>query len=523
MGGPPVDLPTSKESQTKRTLSHEVDDDDDNDADTRPSRWKPTMAEKVILSESYEQQPYPSPEEKLKLANQLGVKKKQISKWFQHKRESMAKAGQLPEAVKQKDRRTHEELEILLQAFEENPYPTTSDVDELVKKIGTMTVPQTKLWFKHRRSTLNKKGQMELRGRMRKSNSRLITREELIALNAVFAVNPELDPRGRQLLANHLSIDPASIGAWFKRRSANDPSVDSLCVRDVGPEYKIGNQESPDARSAKRKRDETLDPPRRSSQPDRPSLSPERYLVGDRPKAEPRERPKSMPVVGGPGGFGFDLGKEFVPRDEGFLAHDANLLPSSLHGILAGHGTGITGHSGSSPVSSHAGPVPSREAPSVSALLQSSIPTPGFGPRSSSHGGPGDSVLRPSYQGVAMQQGLSPPESRHRRVQPILQQPKPQSQTGTPGTPSSMGIGTVAARHRALHGRHLDPSPMGHTYSLPEPLAGSDSMQPGVGTGMPLMEQRSWYAMEGLGTHASLYGWPPFDGSGSGSGAGSGP
>lgn len=75
-------------------------------------RWRPTPQQKQILQCELEKNPYPDISTKAELAEQMGVNRPQISKWFQHRREALAKSGNFV-GVSQRARRTNEQLSIL--------------------------------------------------------------------------------------------------------------------------------------------------------------------------------------------------------------------------------------------------------------------------------------------------------------------------------------------------------------------------------------------------------------------------
>lgn len=78
----------------------------------QPTKWKPSEEQKKWLNNEFQGNPYPNMETKSRLAENLCVKRSQISKWFQHKRESMSKLGRF-HGQKQRERRTAEEVAVL--------------------------------------------------------------------------------------------------------------------------------------------------------------------------------------------------------------------------------------------------------------------------------------------------------------------------------------------------------------------------------------------------------------------------
>ena len=76
------------------------------------NRWKMTPENKLRLQQAFDEMPYPSRETKIQLANELGVRREQVAKWFQHRREALSKLGQF-QGQAMRARRTEEERQIL--------------------------------------------------------------------------------------------------------------------------------------------------------------------------------------------------------------------------------------------------------------------------------------------------------------------------------------------------------------------------------------------------------------------------
>eukprot|EP00177_Eucheuma_denticulatum_P004466 GFKZ01008114.1.p1 GENE.GFKZ01008114.1~~GFKZ01008114.1.p1 ORF type:complete len:540 (-),score=54.69 GFKZ01008114.1:1658-3277(-) len=120
------------------------------------SKWRVTPAQKEALLAAFRDDPYPELSRKNALAEQLGVTTTQISKWFQHRRESLTRLGQF-KAQYNRTRRTPEELDVLQNAFEIDRYPTAERLAELESQLTNVTAKQIKLWFKHRRKQVQKR------------------------------------------------------------------------------------------------------------------------------------------------------------------------------------------------------------------------------------------------------------------------------------------------------------------------------------------------------------------------------
>lgn len=114
------------------------------------TKWRVTPSQKERLLAAFAEEAYPSPKQKAALASQLGVTGTQISKWFQHRRESLTRLGQF-KAQYNRSRRTEHEIQVLQKAFDENSYPTAERLAQLENELKNVTSKQIKLWFKHRR------------------------------------------------------------------------------------------------------------------------------------------------------------------------------------------------------------------------------------------------------------------------------------------------------------------------------------------------------------------------------------
>ncbi|CAN8068770.1 unnamed protein product [Agarophyton chilense] len=114
------------------------------------SKWRVTPAQKDVLLKAFDEEPYPELHKKNLLAHQLGVTTAQISKWFQHRREHLTRLGQF-KAQYNRTRRTPEQLDVLQAAFDADRYPTAERLQQLAAQLQDVTPKQIKLWFKHRR------------------------------------------------------------------------------------------------------------------------------------------------------------------------------------------------------------------------------------------------------------------------------------------------------------------------------------------------------------------------------------
>jgi len=123
---------------------------------TKSTRWKPSKSQRDVLLQEFEMNPYPTVPHKGDIADRLGVKRAQVAKWFQHRRETLVRLGQF-KGEKQRDRRTKEELDILERTFNVNPYPNGPECVELCQQLPGVTEAQIRLWFKHKRNALLKR------------------------------------------------------------------------------------------------------------------------------------------------------------------------------------------------------------------------------------------------------------------------------------------------------------------------------------------------------------------------------
>mmetsp|Transcript_11060 Transcript_11060/g.33927 ORF Transcript_11060/g.33927 Transcript_11060/m.33927 type:complete len:439 (-) Transcript_11060:40-1356(-) len=186
----------------------------------QPTRWKPSEEQKKWLMNEFHNNPYPDVETKERLADELNVKRSQVSKWFQHKRESLSKLGRF-HGQKQRERRTKEELAILEAAFAKYTYPSGEQIEEVLERLGgALTSAQVKLWFKHKRNMLAKKGELELKSQKR--NARSFTTEEEAALRGALAVMPEPDADAMERLAKHLQVQRSMVALWFQQQRQRD-------------------------------------------------------------------------------------------------------------------------------------------------------------------------------------------------------------------------------------------------------------------------------------------------------------
>lgn len=123
-------------------------------------KWRVTPQQKEALLAAFEEDAYPELQKKNILSRQLGVTTTQISKWFQHRRESLTRLGQF-KAQYNRTRRTPEQLDVLQSAFNADRYPNAEKLAQLEAQLTGVTAKQIKLWFKHRRKQVQKRSRSQ--------------------------------------------------------------------------------------------------------------------------------------------------------------------------------------------------------------------------------------------------------------------------------------------------------------------------------------------------------------------------
>jgi len=214
------------------------------------TRWKPSEEQKGWLMGQFQENAYPDTDTKARLAAQLRVKRAQVSKWFQHKRESLSKLGHF-NPQKQRERRTKEQLAVLQQALDRHPYPTAEQVEDVLRRTGgSMTAKQVKLWFKHKRNLLARRGELELKSQKRAT--RPFNSEEIAVIRGALVVMPSMDAASMDKLAKYLSVHRTAIKSWIQQQKVErDDStiVDGLGSSSVGkssPESRAGRTDNVD-------------------------------------------------------------------------------------------------------------------------------------------------------------------------------------------------------------------------------------------------------------------------------------
>eukprot|EP00189_Rhodosorus_marinus_P008746 CAMPEP_0184751690 /NCGR_PEP_ID=MMETSP0315-20130426/43182_1 /TAXON_ID=101924 /ORGANISM="Rhodosorus marinus, Strain UTEX LB 2760" /LENGTH=561 /DNA_ID=CAMNT_0027230973 /DNA_START=174 /DNA_END=1859 /DNA_ORIENTATION=- len=209
------------------------------------TRWKPSDEQKTWLMREFHENAYPDTATKTRLAAQLRVKRAQVSKWFQHKRESLTKLGHF-NPQKQRERRTKEELAVLQQALDRHPYPTAEQIDDVLRRTrGSMTAAQVKLWFKHKRNLLAKRGELELKSQKRAP--RPFNSEEIAVIRGALVVMPSMDAASMDKLAKYLRVHRTAIKHWIQQQKVGkegSSTGDGLGSSNIG-------KSSPDRRAGR--------------------------------------------------------------------------------------------------------------------------------------------------------------------------------------------------------------------------------------------------------------------------------
>ncbi|GAB0488992.1 hypothetical protein MMPV_000207 [Pyropia vietnamensis] len=131
---------------------------------------------------------------------------------------------------------TESQRRLLSATFAQNPYPDVTTKNLLAEQLGVnrprelnavssrlnLSVKQIKLWMKHRRSTLCRRGEISfLRNRTVKHSLRA---EDVAALRGARVMTATPTAAQLRALAAHLQVDTPLVAAWFERQS-----MDSVC------------------------------------------------------------------------------------------------------------------------------------------------------------------------------------------------------------------------------------------------------------------------------------------------------
>lgn len=129
----------------------------------RKSRWRPTPKQKERLEAFWAEDQYPDRKKKQIIASELeAVSAEQVSRWFKHRRESLAQKGQFAYRSEAAAKFSNEQVIALEQVFKSNAYPTREDI-KIISEQMLVSQQRVKNWFKARRCRLAQKGEFEFR------------------------------------------------------------------------------------------------------------------------------------------------------------------------------------------------------------------------------------------------------------------------------------------------------------------------------------------------------------------------
>lgn len=129
----------------------------------RKSRWRPTPKQKERLEAFWAEDQYPDRKKKQTIASELeAVSAEQVSRWFKHRRESLAQKGQFAYRSEAAAKFSGEQVITLEQVFKSNAYPSREDI-KLISEQMFVSQQRVKNWFKARRCRLAQKGEFEFR------------------------------------------------------------------------------------------------------------------------------------------------------------------------------------------------------------------------------------------------------------------------------------------------------------------------------------------------------------------------
>jgi NACalpha-BTF3-like transcription factor len=129
----------------------------------RKSRWRPTPKQKERLEAFWVEDQYPDRKKKQLIASELeAVSAEQVSRWFKHRRESLAQKGQFAYRSEAAAKFSNDQVITLEQVFKSNAYPSREDI-KLISEQMVVSQQRVKNWFKARRCRLAQKGEFEFR------------------------------------------------------------------------------------------------------------------------------------------------------------------------------------------------------------------------------------------------------------------------------------------------------------------------------------------------------------------------
>jgi hypothetical protein len=180
----------------------------------KKNRWRPNDIELSMLKSHFQDNQYPTREEKEGLLGVLNQKFKskieinQLSLWFQHEREKDCSSSTRKNSYK---KFTPEELEFLKENFNKNTYPKTDEMIEIAKKL-CVTLSKIENWYKHNRRSLAKKGVFTLK------TKKYFKKDEVNYLVKMFETYPRPSKDQITEISAKLSCSEAQVKNWYSNK-----------------------------------------------------------------------------------------------------------------------------------------------------------------------------------------------------------------------------------------------------------------------------------------------------------------
>ena len=178
---------------------------------------KPTLSEQFPeLVHQFESNPFPTEAEKIQLMETTGLSRRQINDYFRYKRE----INEIPSPEKVTITSKHPQL---LEAFEQNPYPSKEEKHQLMDVTGLSRVSLEK-WFQAER---NRRKKMAIPASKRNQYS-----DRYPELLEQFDISPYPKPTDIDNLVTSTGMTKQQISSWFQyQRKKNDLVKKSLAAR----------------------------------------------------------------------------------------------------------------------------------------------------------------------------------------------------------------------------------------------------------------------------------------------------
>jgi hypothetical protein len=183
----------------------------------RRNRWKPNDSELTFLRYHFNENSYPTKEEKevilaaLKLKHKSTIDLHQLSRWFQNERERVVKEGNKNIKIGSYKKFSKAELDYLKECFTENTYPKTEDMLAMAAKL-VVSLSKIENWYKHNRRSLAKKGRFSLK------TKKFFKKDELIYLTKMFDTHPRPSKEQIAEMGKILKCTESQIKNWYSNR-----------------------------------------------------------------------------------------------------------------------------------------------------------------------------------------------------------------------------------------------------------------------------------------------------------------